>query len=111
PGNVRQLRTAVEHGVVMSESDRITLADLPQYLLPKSAPTVPDASQKNIRTDFGLDFGASFNLQYIVQSTILRALEHTQGNRSSAAALLGINRRTLQRKMAESPEVFRQYLN
>ncbi|MBE6417941.1 MAG: hypothetical protein E7033_05690, partial [Akkermansiaceae bacterium] len=47
----------------------------------------------------------------IVQSTILRALEHTQGNRSSAAALLGINRRTLQRKMAESPEVFRQYLN
>lgn len=111
PGNVRQLRTAVEHGVVMSDSAHISLADLPQYLQPESAPRVVEPSQKNIRTDFGLDFGTSFNLQYVVQSTILRALEHTHGNRSLAASLLGINRRTLQRKMAESPEVFRQYLN
>ena len=112
PGNVRQLRTAMEHGVVMSEGSSILPEDLPDYLqaAPASVST-PATPQNSVHTDFRLDFGGAFNLEYIVQSTILRALEHTAGNRSRAAALLGINRRTLQRKMAESPELFRKYLS
>jgi DNA-binding NtrC family response regulator len=111
PGNVRQLRTAMEHGVVMSDSSLIQISDLPEYLANPHAETVSSTPQKNIHTDFKLDFTHSFNLEYIVQNTILRALEYTKGNRSQAAALLGINRRTLQRKMAESPSVFRQFLS
>ena len=111
PGNVRQLRTAMEHGVVMSDSALIQAADLPEYLTAAVAAPLPPAPQNSIHTDFKLDFTHSFNLEYIVQNTILRALEHTKGNRSQAAALLGINRRTLQRKMAESPSVFRQFLS
>ena len=34
----------------------------------------------------------------------------TGGNRTAAADILGINRRTLQRKMTEAPEVFKEYL-
>ena len=113
PGNVRQLRTAIEHGVVMSSSSEITPADLPEYLLGggESAPSHPyTVAQSRTRTDFGLDSTPCFNLQYIEQQTILRALEHTGGNKSAAAGLLGINRRTLQRKLAEAREVFSRYL-
>ncbi len=110
PGNVRQLRTAMEHGVVMSDSGTIGLGDLPEYLSANSAVKKPQNSQNRVHTDFELDFTHSFNLEYIEQRAILRALEYTKGNRSRAAELLGINRRTLQRKMAEAPQVFNSYL-
>ncbi|MBE6420087.1 MAG: sigma-54-dependent Fis family transcriptional regulator [Akkermansiaceae bacterium] len=111
PGNVRQLRTAMEHGVVMSESERILPTDLPEYLSNSSSVPITPENQNRIHTDFELDFAHSFNLQYIEQRAILRALEHTNGNRSRAAELLGISRRTLQRKMAEFPHVFHSYLS
>ena len=113
PGNVRQLRTAVEHGVVMSDAPTIEPEDLPGYLVQAAgAPVIPvhQVPQSNVHTEFGLDFAPSFNLQYIERQVILRALAHTGGNRSAAAELLGINRRTLQRKMAEAKDVFQQYL-
>ena len=110
PGNVRQLRTAMEHGVVMSDSGMIGPGDLPEYLFVDSTIHKPQAPQKRVHTDFELDFTHSFNLEYIEQRAILRALEYTNGNRSRAAELLGINRRTLQRKMAEAPQVFHSYL-
>ena len=113
PGNVRQLRTAVEHGVVMSDSPTIEPEDLPGYLTrAEGAPAAPvhQVPQSNVHTEFELDFTPSFNLQYIERQVILRALAHTGGNRSAAAELLGINRRTLQRKMAEAKDVFQQYL-
>lgn len=113
PGNVRQLRTAMEHGVVMSENELVTPADLPDYL--SAAPREQARgghvdAQSALHTEFGLDFTPSFNLEYIERQTILRALQHTGGNRSAAAELLGINRRTLQRKMAAAREIFHQYL-
>ncbi len=113
PGNVRQLRTAMEHGVVMSSGSSISPSDLPEYLSsPQAAPQPrPETSQDSSpQTDFGLEHTPSFNLQYVERQTILRALQHTAGNRTEAAELLGINRRTLQRKIAEAPELFRAYL-
>ncbi|MDO5471122.1 MAG: sigma-54 dependent transcriptional regulator [Akkermansia sp.] len=113
PGNVRQLRTAIEHGVVMSDSPFITPEDLPEYLTAASAAPEPPggvALQSKVHTDFGLDFAPSFNLEYVERQVILRALEHTGGNRTAAAGLLGINRRTLQRKMSEAKDFFQQYL-
>ena len=109
PGNVRQLRTAIEHGVVMCESATITPTELPDYL---SAEPHAEASsaQSHVRTEFELDLPPTFNLEYIERQVILRALQHTKGNRSAAAELLGINRRTLQRKMAEAREFFGEYL-
>ncbi len=110
PGNVRQLRTAIEHGVVMSTGPAITPADLPGYL--SAAPTAAapaEMLQTTAQTDFGLEPAPCLNLQYVERQTILLALQRTGGNRTEAAALLGINRRTLQRKMAEAPDFFRAY--
>lgn len=109
PGNVRQLRTAVEHGVVMSEGSTVTPADLPDYL--RREQTAPDAKQNNAPlADFELVNSPSLNLQYLEQQAILAALQRAEGNRSRAADLLGINRRTLQRKMADAPQLFTAYL-
>ncbi len=109
PGNVRQLRSAIEHGVVMSESPVITPADLPEYLLKRNEPQAVPA-QSHPLTEFGLDFTPCLNLQYVERQVILKALEQTGGNRTAAAELLGINRRTLQRKMAEAREFFARFL-
>ncbi len=113
PGNVRQLRTAMEHGVVMSSGSSISPADLPEYLsasLPPPLPSAAKAQDSSPQTEFGLEQPPVFNLEYVERQTILRALQHTAGNRTETAALLGINRRTLQRKIAEAPELFRDYL-
>lgn len=108
PGNVRQLRTAVEHGVVMSSADFISPEDLPEYLQTQVSQPTSTAS-KSGSSDFELETAPSLNLKYIEQRAIRLALQRTEGNRSAAADLLGINRRTLQRKMAESPDAFKDF--
>ena len=98
PGNVRQLRTAMEHGVVMSEGQTITLADLPDYLQSDSATPAPLQETPAAPTDL--------NLERVEQRTILQALRVAKGNRTTAAQLLGIDRRTLQRKLNAAPAVY-----
>ena len=109
PGNVRQLRTAIEHAVVMSSSAELLPEDLPEYLqAPQPIPT-PEATKRG-SINFELATAPSLNLQYLEQQAILLALQRTSGNRSAAAELLGINRRTLQRKLADKPDLFKNYL-
>lgn len=111
PGNVRQLRTAVEHGVVMCSGGEIQAEDLPEYLRgEKRTELSAQYQQSAIHTEFRLDSPPSLNLKYIEQRAISEALKRSKGNRTAAAELLGINRRTLQRKLAEAPEVFSPYL-
>ena len=106
PGNVRQLRTAIEHGVVMSESSTISLQDLPDFLQEEEEPAsdAPPAPQPTARTE-----APSLNLAEVERRTILEALRRASGNRSEAARLLGINRRTLQRKMSAEASYFSPY--
>ncbi len=109
PGNVRQLRAAAEHAVVMSTGREVQTTDLPDYL--RSGPAEEQAAQNYAPlADFELENAPSLNLEYIEQRAILLALQRCAGNRSRAAELLGINRRTLQRKMADKPNLFRLYL-
>jgi DNA-binding NtrC family response regulator len=97
PGNVRELRTAIEHGVVMSNDSVIDVRHLPQFLLSQAVPQATLAPQsKN-----SLDAAAEFNLHALEASTIQAALATAGGNRTHAADLLGVSRRTLQRKLKE----------
>lgn len=88
PGNVRELRTAIEHGVVMSTGSQITLRDLPSVL-------------RNQKTDPSAAISGGLNLQETETALILRALEDCRGNRTDAAEMLGISRRTLHRRLKE----------
>jgi DNA-binding NtrC family response regulator len=97
PGNVRELRTAIEHGVVMSNDAVIDLRHLPQFLLSQAAVSIqPAAPAKN-----SLDAAGEFNLHALETNTIRAALATARGNRTQAADLLGVSRRTLQRKLKE----------
>ena len=93
PGNVRELRTFIEHGVVMSNDPIIDVTHLPNSLDHKSQPRELAASQPSAPTDF--------NLHSLESGAIRRALAETSDNRTQAAELLGISRRTLQRKIKE----------
>ena len=97
PGNVRELRTAIEHGVVMSNDAVIDVRHLPQFLSSGTAPPshFPQPSKNS------LDAAAEFNLHVLEANTIRAALTAAMGNRTHTADLLGISRRTLQRKLQE----------
>ena len=96
PGNVRELRTAIEHGVVMSNDPQIDTRHLPGFLLDPAAPAKPAVSSKN-----SLDDPAELNLHVLETNAIRAALAASAGNRTHAAELLGLSRRTLQRKLKE----------
>jgi DNA-binding NtrC family response regulator len=97
PGNVRELRTAIEHGVVMSNDAVIDARHLPQFLLFERTP----ASDSRPLAKITLDAPAEFNLHALETNTIRAALSTAGGNRTHAADLLGVSRRTLQRKLKE----------
>lgn len=97
PGNVRELRTAIEHGVVMSNDPVIDVRHLPHFLL--SSPALATESQP--LSKIALDDSADFNLHALETNTIRNALAISKGNRTRAAELLGVSRRTLQRKLKD----------
>jgi DNA-binding NtrC family response regulator len=97
PGNVRELRTAIEHGVVMSNDPVIEARHLPQFLHFQAVAPVTRPSPVKIT----LDAPAEFNLHALETNTIRAALSLSGGNRTHAADLLGVSRRTLQRKLKE----------
>jgi two-component system response regulator AtoC len=109
PGNVRELRTAIEHGVVMSSGSKLMLRHLPASL--RSAPLIlPGSRQDDGVTNTGSGrksisaataFPPDLNLQEMEHKFIREALRRTGENRSAAAKLLGISRRTLHRKLHE----------
>jgi two-component system response regulator HydG len=98
-GNVRELRNAVQHAVVMADESTIRLAHLPpdmaelgisQIHLGKNAVLIEDPATNDIRP-----------LNEVEQEVIRRAMEATEGNYAKAAQKLQISRATLYRKMKE----------
>ncbi len=83
PGNVRQLEGAVEHAVILRKNGLIQKRDLPEWLLDEV-----DAKDGDSRT-----------LETVEREHILNLLKECNGNRSRTARILGINRRTLTRKL------------
>jgi two-component system response regulator HydG len=91
PGNVRELRHVIERGVILCKGDEITPADLPSEVVagggePSLAPAVPGAP------------GAP-SLEAMERQHIVATLRQVGGHRGKAASLLGIDPKTLYRKI------------
>ena len=91
PGNVRELRNVVERALVLGDGPELELDDLPPELLHAAPPSdSPTITAGTIRT-----------LAELEREAIAAALEATGGNKARAAALLGIDRTTLYRKLKD----------
>lgn len=84
-GNVRELAMLMRRAVLLSDGDRIDLAELRQ-LDSERAPRAVGGSE-------------TFDLKVLERDTIARALVASGGNRTAAARTLGISVRTLRNKI------------
>jgi DNA-binding NtrC family response regulator len=86
PGNVRELENVVQRAVVMSDATRIDVPQLPPGMR-FSLQTTPDVQR---------------TLADVEREHVRRVLEATNGNKSAAARILGIDRKTLREKLRDA---------
>jgi transcriptional regulator with PAS, ATPase and Fis domain len=89
PGNVRQLRNAMERLVITHRGTSIDVADLPDFL----------RAHDQSSTTFAVRPGMA--LADVEKLLIRQTLTHVTDNREAAAKALGISRRTLQYKLKQ----------
>ena len=92
PGNIRELRNVMERAVALTRHDKITVADLPEK--------VTNYQSKQILID-GLDPDELVSLEELERRYITHVLEATGGNQTQAARILGLDRKTIYRKLKD----------
>ncbi|NOZ63987.1 MAG: sigma-54-dependent Fis family transcriptional regulator [Caldiserica bacterium] len=90
PGNVRELKNVIESMVVLAKKDIISAADIPIYIK-------EELESKEAVVPVKLE-GSWAEIE---KTLIFAALRYAEGNKSRAADLLGLSRRTLYRKLKE----------
>ena len=97
PGNVRQLKNAIERALILSRSDTLEPSDFPQEICNKSNTSGTGAlfDIENIRI-------ATHRFEIAFIENMIRKCE---GNRELAAQHMGINPSTLYRKLSEADAV------
>jgi two-component system response regulator HydG len=90
PGNVRELSNCVERAVVLCRGQTITLDDLPEKVRAYRPSHVVVA---------GDDPSELVSLEEVERRYVLRVLDAVQGNKTKAAQILGLDRKTLYRKI------------
>jgi DNA-binding NtrC family response regulator len=91
PGNVRELEHAVRHALVLAQGGEIDLEHLPREIRGGSTSHQPGASVRPLGVAV-----KEFEREYLA-----RALRLTGGNRTKAAAVLGISRKSLWEKLRD----------
>jgi DNA-binding NtrC family response regulator len=91
PGNARELENAIERAVALAEGGNLTPADLPDRVRNQAGTTTLIARGKESR----------LTLYQLEREYIVETLRMTGKNKSRAAEILGVDRRTLHRKLDE----------
>ena len=104
PGNIRELRNALESAAVMSPESLIGVEHLPRSIV-HSEDKVPtgagNGATKEESADGGVVIPGGATIVEAERLLILAALDAARGNKTRAAAALGIQRATLYNKMRD----------
>jgi len=95
PGNVRQLENVIERAVTLARTDRLELEDLPDRIR-AHVPPPADGDDATAGAFMTLDQQASRHVAHV--------LRRVGGNKTKAARLLGVDRRTLYRMLVRNGE-------
>ena len=90
PGNVRELEHTIERAVLLGSAATIGLDDLP-----------PQISRARSGPPFAAALAKGYTLRDVEREYIVRVLDQTNGNKTEAAKILGVDRTTLYRKLEE----------
>ena len=93
PGNIREMRNVIERAVVLSHRDLIDRSELALSQLP----TPGDTGRHPLETRPAYK---PESLEDVEKRHILATIEAASGNKTKAASILGIERSTLDRKLA-----------
>ncbi len=93
PGNVRELRNVIQRAVVLAQHEQINVDVLPAKISAYSPSQLVIDEGDNQPLD---------SLERIQQRYIRYVLDRTRGNKTEAAKILGLDRKTLYRKLKES---------
>ena len=89
PGNVRELQNCIERAVALTEGEEILVEDVPRRSRElRSAPVPPTGPAAPL-----------LSLEEVERGHILRVMEAVGGNKTQAARVLGLDRKTLYRKL------------
>jgi DNA-binding NtrC family response regulator len=91
PGNVRELRNAMQRAATLATTDLITAGDLP--------PRVREG--EGITTLIQRAAQELLPLEAVERAYVLDVLKRAEGNKTKAAEILGLDRKTLYRKLTE----------
>ncbi len=91
PGNIRELRNTIESAVVLTKGKNIDIDDLPPQI-------------RSIKSESTLSLELPITMEEAEKKIIMETISFAKGNKSKAAELLGIGRKTLHRKLAEWKE-------
>ena len=81
PGNIRELRNAIERAMLFAEGDTLVRGDFPA------------STSGPLRLGDQVELPAGgIDLEQLERSLVVQALERTRWNQTKAAALLGVNR-------------------
>jgi transcriptional regulator with GAF, ATPase, and Fis domain len=106
PGNVRELENAIERAVIIASGRQIELVDLPEAVGRNAAAGGPQLRHGRAATAIngnsaGIQIALPSAMDDIERQVIEATLDYTDGDKSRAARLLKIGRKTLYRKLEQ----------
>ena len=105
-GNVRELENAIERAVIIASGRQIELDDLPEAISRAAFESHALVRQERARAaasgnKIGIDIEMPATMDEIERQVIEATLDYTEGDKSRAARLLNIGRKTLYRKLEQ----------
>jgi len=99
PGNIRELRNCIERAVVLTAGHHIDVSDLALSHLTAAGDTGRGSGQRSSQQGQGPFVPRT--IAEVEREHVLTTLEAVGGNKTKAATILGIERSTLERKLAK----------